>query len=418
MNDTQLYTQLLGIEAPWSVTCVTLDSETQEVHVRVEALERGLHFPCPECSKRCSLHDHREERRWRHLDSCGFSTFLVARVPRVECDEHGVKSINVPWSSPYSRFTQAFEAFAIAVLQSTMVQSKAAALLRLSKAQIHEVMHHAVERGMERRRQNESDEEIAHVGLDEKSFRRGHHYISVLTDSEGRRVLDVGEGRTLVAAKSLLQKALTPVQRSGVLSITMDMWKAFMGAAANILPDADIIHDRFHVSKYLNDAVDQTRRSEQRELTAANAPESPLSRTRYIWLSNPENLTPAKRALLNSLRENDLMTAKAWAFKEAFREFFGADSLIEARTFFLNWMEFAQESGCKPLTKVALMLQDHLQGLLNYHLHHKTNSTAEGINSQIQRIKANACGFRRFENFRIAILFFLGKLDLSPQNFS
>lgn len=418
MNDTQLYTQLLGIEAPWSVTSVELNSDIQEVLVRVEILQRGSHFPCPECGKSCALHDHREERRWRHLDSCGFSTFMLARVPRVNCNEHGVKTINVPWSSPHSRFTQAFESFAIAVLQSTMVQSKAAALLRLSSAQIYEVMHRAVKRGMERRNQDASKTAPAHLGLDEKSFRKGHKYISVLTDSDGRRVLDVAEGRTLDAAKSLLHKALTPSQRAGVQSITMDMWRAFMGAASELLPQADLIHDRFHVVKYLNQAVDQIRRTEHRQLTAANGTKSPLNRTKYLWISNPENLSPARRALLDAVRENDLMTSRAWAFKEAFREFFEAESINEARTFFLNWTQFAQELGCKPLTKVALMIGDHLQGLLNYHRHHKTNATAEGLNSQIQCLKTNAHGFRRFENFRVAILFFFGKLELSPQSFS
>ena len=418
MNDTQLYTQLLGIEAPWSVAGVELNSEIQEVLVRVEILQRGSLFPCPECGQSCTLHDHREVRRWRHLDSCGFSTFLLARVPRVNCKEHGVKTINVAWSSRHSRFTQAFESFAIAVLQSTMVQSKAAALLRLSSAQIYEVMHRAVKRGMERRHQDESETGPAHLGLDEKSFRKGHHYISVLTDSDERYVLDVAEGRTLDDAKSLLEKALTPSQRAGVQSITMDMWRAFMGAARDLLPQADLIHDRFHVVKYLNEAVDQIRRIEHRQLAAANGAKSPLNRTKYLWLSNPENLSPARRALLDAVRENDLMTSKAWGFKEAFRAFFTAASLTEARTFFLNWTEFAQELGCKPLTKVALMLGDHLHGLLNYHRHHRTNATAEGVNSQIQRLKANARGFRRFENFRIAILFFLGKLNLSPQSFS
>ena len=418
MNDTQLYTQLLGIETPWSVTGVELNSDIQEVLVRVEILQRGLLFSCPECGESCALHDHREERRWRHLDSCGFSTFLLARVPRINCHEHGVKTINVPWSSPHSRFTRAFESFAIAVLQSTMVQSKAAALLGLSNAQIFELMHRAVMRGMERRQQDGSRTAPAHLALDEKSFRKGHNYISVLTDSDGQRVLDVEEGRTLDASKCLIKKALSPSERDGVRSITMDMWRAFMGAASELLPQADLIHDRFHVAKYLNDAVDRTRRAEHRELNAADDTTSPLNRTKYLWLSNPENLSPARRALLDAVRENDLLTSKAWAYKESFREFFTAESVAEARTFFVNWTQFAQELGCKPLTKVALMLEDHLDGLLNYHRHHKTNATAEGVNSQIQRLKANARGFRRFENFRIAILFFLGKLDLSPQTFS
>lgn len=407
--------QLLGVAAPWSVSRVELDTEAQEVLVYVESIGEGLLFRCSECQEPCPVHDLREERRWRHLDSCGFSTFLVARAPRVNCARHGVKTIEVPWSSPHSRFTTAFEAFIIAVLQSTMVQSKAASLLRLSQDQIHEVMHRAVGRGLKRRQQEEANATIKHLSLDEKSFRKGHRYVTVLGDSEQCRVLDVAEERTFSAAKGLLEQALTPFQRAAVESVTMDMWPAFMKAKAKVLPAADLVHDRFHVAKYLNEAVDQTRRQENRQFAAANDSKSPLHRTRYMWLTRPENLSPSQRAVLDAVRANDLQTAKVWGFKEAFRDFFTAASVSEARTFFINWMEFAQEIGCKPLTKVALMLDNHLRGLLNYHLHHTTNATAEGLNSQIQRIKANAHGFRRFNNYRIAILFFLGKLNLSPQ---
>lgn len=417
MNETQLYTQLLGIVSPWVVGAVELNAESQEVLVKVETEKRGLTFACPECRELYSMYDSREERRWRHLDSCGFSTIVVARVPRVHCKEHGVITVEVPWSNSHSRYTVAFESFIIAVLQSTMVQAKAGKLLRLSSDQIHEVMHRAVARGLKRRQQQESDQTIKHLSLDEKSFRKGHHYVTVLGDSEQSRVLDVAEERTFNAAKGLLEQALTPSQRKKVESVTMDMWPAFMKAKEKVLPAADLVHDRFHVAKYLNEAVDQTRRQEQREFAAAQDGKSPLHGTKYMWLTRPENLSPRQRALLNTVRANDLLTAKAWAFKEAFRDFFNASNVTEARTFFINWFEFAQEIGCKPLTKVAIMLDDHLRGLLNYHFHHTTNATAEGINGLIQQIKANARGFRRFRNFRVAILFFLGKLDLDPQCF-
>lgn len=418
MNDVQLYSQLLGISKPWVVSRVELNSDNKEVLVYVETSQRGLSFPCPECHDLCPVHDFSAERRWRHLDSCGFSTFLVARVPRVNCGDHGVKTVAVPWSAPHSRFTLAFETFVIAVLKSTMVQSKAAALLGVTEAQIHGLMHRAVQRGLERRRVQESEQSLEHLSLDEKSFQKGHRYITVLGDSQRCRVLDVVEGRTASATIDLLEQSLTESQRKTVHSVTMDMWSAFMSATDKVLPEAVLVHDRFHVVKHLNQAVDQTRRMEQGILGSADGVKSLLKRTRYIWLSNAENLSPDKRDLLNKLRDKDFLTANVWAFKEAFREFYNAANESEARIFFQNWMQFAQELGCRHLTKVALMLEDHLQGLLNYHAYQTTNATAEGLNSQIQRLKTNARGFRRFENFRVAILFFFGRLDLRPQSFS
>ncbi len=110
MQDKELYQQILGLTSPWTVSEVKLDMPSQEIRVRVEH-PRGTMFCCPECKKQLSCYDHGEERQWRHLDSCQFKTILIGRVPRVECPEHGVKSVAVPWAEPHSRFTIMFERF-------------------------------------------------------------------------------------------------------------------------------------------------------------------------------------------------------------------------------------------------------------------------------------------------------------------
>jgi hypothetical protein len=118
MRDTELYRAILGLESPWTVARVELDVKQQRVDVYAEHGKRKT-WPCPECEASCGLHDHDEERTWRHLDSCQFQTYLHASVPRVRCDEHGVRQVRVPWAEPRSRFTLLFERFAIDVLHET-----------------------------------------------------------------------------------------------------------------------------------------------------------------------------------------------------------------------------------------------------------------------------------------------------------
>src|SRR5690606_18506829 len=97
--------------------------DTKARHVSVYAVhDKDATFSCPECGSRCPLYDHDEERSWRHLDSCQFETHLRARLPRVKCNEHGVRQARVPWAEPKSRFTLMFERFAIDVLLETDVQ--------------------------------------------------------------------------------------------------------------------------------------------------------------------------------------------------------------------------------------------------------------------------------------------------------
>ena len=117
MFDTELYQQVLGLNAPWKVSQVRLDVEATEIHVHVEHTD-GCSWECPQCHRELSCYDHVPERTWRHLNTCQFQTMLHARVARVECPEHGVVQVNVPWTEPYGRFTLLMGRFVIDVLHA------------------------------------------------------------------------------------------------------------------------------------------------------------------------------------------------------------------------------------------------------------------------------------------------------------
>lgn len=108
MQDKELYQQVLGLASPWVVGRVELNVAEQRVDVFVEHDSR-LKWRCPQCERELGCHDHTEERTWRHLDTCQFVTLLRGRVPRVDCPEHGVVQVLVPWAEPRGRFTLLFE---------------------------------------------------------------------------------------------------------------------------------------------------------------------------------------------------------------------------------------------------------------------------------------------------------------------
>ena len=421
MTDKDLYSTILGVCLPWQVADVTLDVDRASVTVRLEypaAADGG--FPCPTCGTPAPVYDRREARTWRHLDSCQFQTYLSARLPRVSCPTHGVLTAGVFWAESDARFTLLFEAFAIRVLQATGVQSRAASLLGLSPGQVHDLMERAVLRGLARR---DRSQPLAHLSVDEKSHhvhtlvnQSGHRYISVVSDPVGKRVLDVTEGRTQEAVATLFAEVIPEELRGQVRSVSMDMWPPFLTAREALFPDADTVHDRYHIAAYLGEAVDKTRRSENRELTKEK--DTRLGKTKYLWLRSAETLTDKQKTALDALTCLDLETAKVWAFKESFRGFFACPTRDQAATYFENWREGALALGNVHLTRVARMLSKHLEGLLSYIEHRVTNATAESLNALIQQIKANAKGFRKGESFGIAILFFLGKLDLQPNKTS
>ena len=129
---------------------------------------------------------------------------------------------------------------------------------------VQRIMERAVERGLAR----QELEGLKHLGLDEKSFRRGQDYISVLTEvGPEPRVLEVAEGRRTEDAAGLI-RTLPEASRAQVAAVAIDMSAAYAAAVRAALPAAVVVHDRFHVSKLLGEAVDQVRRAEHKELCA------------------------------------------------------------------------------------------------------------------------------------------------------
>lgn len=397
------YSQLLGLVAPWTISDVDLDVErgTLAIHV-VEA--RDASFPCPECGAAAKRYDHAPVRRWRHLDTMQFTTEIVASLPRVECPDHGVKSVAVPWAEAHSRWTLLFELFAIDVLFATTNLTRAMALLKIGWEQAHEIRKAGVMRGLT----NRTEEDIEYAGMDEKSFLKGHKYATLMADLGRGRVLDVVKDRT---QESAIEKALTPRQRAHVKALAVDMWEPFAQAIRELLPDADLVHDKFHIAGYLGEAVDLVRRKEHRSLLKEGS--DLLTGAKYLFLKN--ELSDDEQERFRALMQDELKVGKAWTLKEMFRHFWDYVSIGAARKFFDRWYFRATHSRLAPVIKVAKMLKRHLDGLLAYCTHKISNAVVEGLNSKIQQVKASARGFRNFEHYRIAILFFCGKLDMKTR---
>jgi transposase len=332
-----------------------------------------------------------------------FQTIIKSRVPRSDCKEHGPLTIEVPWAGPNSRFTLLFERMTIEVMIAAKSIKEAAKLLRISWDQVHAIQARAVARGLLRR----EVDEISHVGIDEKSFLKGHKYASLMVDIDGERVLDVVEGRTLEAANELWSRLPEEV-RHGIDAVAMDMWDAFITSTKVNAPQAEIVHDKFHISKYLNEAVDKVRRAEHRGFMKDG--DETLKGAKYLFLKNVENMTDVEKKRFKALRMDNLKAGRAWSIKETFAEFWTYSYQASAE----KWYWWATHSRLKPIIDVAKMLKRHLANILTYLKHQITNALMEGFNSKIQTIKANARGYRNFANYRIAILFYCGKLSLYP----
>lgn len=405
MDDKKLYSQILGIVAPWSVESVTLTLESNNVTVAL-SFDQQHSFSCPDCGLACPRHD-KKPRKWRHLDTCQLETIIECDVPRVRCKEHGVKVVEVPWAEQGSRLTLLFEAVIIKWLEAAPI-SAVAERLSIDWDTALRVQRRAVERGLKRRG------EVAPVDItiDETSEKKGHNYLTVV--SEGERVLHVEVGRDKSSIDAFW-KTLSKEAIESLRSISMDLWKAFRSSTLEHVPDAEskICLDRFHVAGYFGKAVNNVRKKEHRDL--ASEGDNTLKGTKFDWLRTSAKIDNRSRRSFMEITQCALKTARAWTLKEIAHNLWGYVYIGVAEKEWCRLLKKMSRSRLKPMVELAKSLREHLWMIINAIRLNANSGNAEGNNSRIQKVKKMACGFRNSENFKTAIYFHLGGLNLHPE---
>jgi transposase len=406
MRDSELYERLLGLEQPWSVEAVELWLAAGEVHIHV-ARASAAPLTCPACGKVAPGYDQRP-RSWRHLDTFQYRTLIQAQVPRVDCPEHGVRQIAVPWAEANARFTALFERLIIDWLQAASLAA-VAERLGLTWDQVFTIQRRAVRRGLARR----AAAPVRYLGVDETSFQRRHEYVTVVNDLAGDRVLYVAEDRSRESLEGFF-RTLDPSQLSAIEGVATDMWDPYLAAIQAHVPAAErkIVFDKFHILWHLNQAVDITRRAEHKLLRRRG--DERLKGTKYDWLRHPAGFSRKAWRAFGKLRDSSLKVARAWALREAFCAIWSYRSSGWAVKFFRAWYFWATHSQLPALIRVAQMLKRRLVNILTYLHLPLTNARSESVNAKIQWLKYNARGYRNRENFRTAIYFHCGGLHLNP----
>ncbi|MHB1663502.1 MAG: ISL3 family transposase, partial [Thermoplasmataceae archaeon] len=355
----------------------------------------------------CMVYDHLKERVWRDLDSVEFMTFIHANPPRISCHEHGIIEAVMPWAEKRSRFTLRFETRSIRMLQN-MDTYNFTDVMRLSWKQAWNILERAVKRGRERKKGHPSV-----IGIDEKSYRKGHKYITLVYDMVKNGVDYIGYDRK---RKSLDEyyKTLTEEELSAISAISMDMWDPFMSSTMEYVPMAGekMVFDRFHVMKHVNGAVDETRKRENKLLVEKGKMD--LKGTKYLWLYSSENLPEKYRERYQDLKKSDLKTGKAYSMKENIRDLWDFPSMEDGKRYWESWYAWVIHSSVDAMKDIARLMKVHIDCILNYFTHRITNAKAEGINSKIALIEKMAYGYRNKEHLKTAIYFRCGNLDLYP----
>jgi len=302
----QLFEKALGLVPPWKVTRSEFDATAKRLDLFLD-FERGARFTCPDCGTAgCPVHDT-EDKDWRHLDFFQFQAYLHARVPRIRCEKDGVRQVELPWARAGSGFTHLFEAF-VMTLAAEMPVRAIADLVGEHDTRIWRIVHFHIDQA----RAKEDFSAVHHLGVDETSRRRGHHYASLFCDLERSKLLFATKGKDAATfgrfKADLIAHGGDP---KTLVELCMDMSPAFISGAQAHFEGVPITFDRYHLIQDLNFALDQVRRAEQEH-------RSTLKKSRYLWLKNPDKLNGGQRAEIERLSRLHDKTARAYRIKLAF----------------------------------------------------------------------------------------------------
>lgn len=374
------------------------------VHVRPR---KGSRAVCSICCKKRPGYDTLDERLFDFVPLWGIAVSLVYSMRRVECSRCGVTVEMVPWSSGKMHTTHALVWF-LASWARVLSWSEAARRFRTSWDTVFRCVDHAVRWGLA----NRNLDEIRSIGVDELAWKKGHKYVTLVyqIDHGRRRLLHVAKQRTAASFHSFFDM-LGEKRAKQILFVASDMWRAFLGVVRQRCWIAVHVLDRFHVAQLLSKAVDTVRRDEARALRASGR-HVVLTKTRWLLLKRPKNLTRDERGRLRELVTVNLRSVRAYLLKEAFQHFWSYRSSDYARRFLTRWTTMAMRSRLAPFKKFARTLREHHRELLNWFIARGefAAGATEGFNNKARITTRKAYGFRTYEHAEIALYHALGDL--------
>ena len=263
------------------------------------------------------------------------------------CSEHGIKQVAASWATSRSKFTLIFECRTIDTSKECDTLG-ASRLLDRSWDETWSVVERAVARGQARKQRRVPQ----YLGIDEKAFAKRHRYETLVCDLETGTVEYVVDDRKQESLEEYF-KQFSEQELSGIKAVAMDMWDPYIAATRAYVPEAmkEVVFDHFHVTRTVTRAVDKVRRKEHAGLRKTG--DESLKGTRYLWLTNEEELSELQQVEFSEVKRLNLKTGRAWALKESLRPYWNYRREGWARKFFKKWYFWATHSRLEPMIQAA-----------------------------------------------------------------
>lgn len=365
---------------------------------------------CGVCERKAPVYDHRE-REWRHTDLGETRVVLRCRIARISCAGCGVTTQSVPWAGHGAWHTYDFEDLVAYKAQGTD-RTRVASEMRISWDTVGTITTRVVERLLKKR--GDRLDGLRRIGLDELSFRKGHHYISVIVDHDAGRLVWAGEGRTGDTIARFFEE-LGPERSAAIRLATIDMSAGYEAALRKHAPNAEIVFDRFHVQRLAHDALDEVRREIMRGLKGTPEGKA-LKKSRWALQRNVENQTLRDNAKLSAVMWTNLPLYRAYLMKATLVSILDGLSVDDARTQLEGWVAWAARSRLQPFVRAGRTIRKYMEGILAYVRTRLSNGRSEGFNGKARVVTRRAFGFHSAAPLIATLYLCCSGLELSPRH--
>jgi transposase len=401
-NALDLWTAILDLDG-FQVAHVRRDRPTDPIRLTViPTLPLGL---CPHCQHATdTVHRRHTSDPVKDLPIGPHAVELLIRSYQFACAHCGrYFTPAAPAFAPSAHATERFLAQAARLIRCSDL-ANAAAFLGVPEKTLEKWYYDHVER---QRQQPAKLQPIRALGIDELRMKKeGQQYIAVIVDHTNARVLEVLESREKHVVRAYLAEAKAAGVLSDVDEVTTDMWTGYVEAAREVFgAGIRITIDRFHVMKNFQERLTAARRELQRQLPKAEA--QALKGTRWLWLTNAENLSSAERAELAELQQRFPLLGQLRAQRDRLRELFEDRTIHTAAAGAKQlraWVREARALGLRALDAFCQTLERWLEPIANYFVNRASNGRVEGFNTGLRSILWRAFGMVNFEHFRLRVL--------------
>lgn len=367
---------------------------SKQIWVNIQLKKKGKTGICPVCNKKRRKVIEERIRKIRDDNIAKEKCFIVVKTYRILCKGcyRGMEKLD--FILPGERFTERFASYICELCEKMTLKDTAKMAMidwrtakRIDKKKLKE------------RFKDLGKINPTRIGIDEIAIEKGHKYLTIVRDIDAG-VIWVGDKRK----EETLNKFFADLGKEKSDKITvavMDMWDPFIKSVKKNTP-AEIVFDKFHVAKKINEALDSVRKKE----FAESDPEERkmMKHKRFLILHRNKNLDGEKREELNKLMEKNEKLYQAYLLKEQVLSIFDRKQKNIALERLKVWKENVNKAGIEEFWKALKTMEHYWYGIENYFTHHVTNGASEGYNNKINIIKRRAYGFKDIEYFKLKIL--------------